>query len=181
MTGGVLKAFALLIFLAAIAISFQNCGASTRSADMLGQSNIALNSNNCDSQGTCTSSADYLWMRIREYEPYRIEHSTLNVGHFNVGGQCGIGDFNVHSFVWELREAFGNQSVVGQGSIDNRCANGQFAVPVILNQVALVQPDQRYTLYLELVGVTDTNQEVSNPMPNSQGTLDIIFTSTPPN
>lgn len=172
-----MKPLAILLVLAGIILSFQNCGETARN-DVLSQSADLLQSD-CE-DGSCLQAADFLWMSIREYEPYKIQLVTVNVGHFNVGGQCGTGTFARHSFLWELREGFGQQRVVGQGFADDRCNSGQFIVPIVPNQLAL-QPDERYTLTMELVGITDTNAEVSNPMPANQGSLDIIFTTDPPN
>ncbi len=171
--------FTLLIILASLLLTFQNCGETARNTGFLEQGADLLQSNSCPGTN-CVTSADYLWMSIREYEPYKIEISTLNVGHFNIGGQCGVGDFPNHSFVWELREGFGAQNIVGQGFSDDRCDNGRFIVPILPNGGFVIQPDQRYTLRMELVGVTSTNEEVSNPMPNNQGSLDILFTTNPP-
>lgn len=178
--GGIVKALTLLVFLAGIILTFQNCGETARNTGILQQTEAYLEPASCPT-GSCLTSADYLWLNIREYNPYQIEISTLNTGHFNVSGLCGVGDFANHSFVWELVEGFGSQRVVGQGFSDNRCVNGRFVVPIVPNGTVVIQPDQRYTLFIELVGITDSNEEVSNPMPNNQGTLDILFTTTPPN
>ncbi len=177
--GGQLKAIALLILISGIVLTFQNCGETARNTGLLQQTENVLGSDTCPTT-SCLQPADFLWMTIREYEPYKIEISTLNVGHFNVGGLCGTGEFQQHSFVWELREGFGNQEVVGQGAEDNLCEFGRFMVPITPNGAVVIQPDQRYTLTMELVGITATNEEISNPMPNNLGTLDILFTTTPP-
>ncbi len=175
-----MKVISILVFLTAIILTFQNCGETARNTGILQQTSDTLQSEAC-ANDSCVNSADYLWLSIREYEPYKIEIATLNVGHFNVGGLCGAGDFATHSFIWELVEGFGQQRLVGQGFEDDRCVNGRFIVPIVPNGNVTIMPDQRYTLTLELVGITETNEEVSNPMPNNQGSLDILFTSTPPN
>lgn len=176
--GEILKVWIVMVFLFGSLLAFQNCGESVRNTGLLAQDSSILQQSNCEETNTCTQPAEYLWLQIREYEPYKIQISTVQT-HFNVGGRCGVGSFSNHSFLWELREGFGDQAVVGQGFEDNRCLNGQFIVPIINNQLALV-PNQRYTLTMELVGVTEANTEVSNPNPSNVATLDILFTTEPP-
>ncbi len=177
--GGRVKAFVALSILLGILLAFQNCGEVSRTNDLLQDSDY-LSETSCVGEESCGQNADYLWLRIREYEPYKIQIATVNGGHFNVGGQCGVGTFTKHSFLWEIREGFGSQSVVGQGFRDDRCINGQFSVP-INPKLKPLEVDKRYTLSLELVGITETGAEVSNPMPSNLGTLDVIFTTEPPN
>jgi hypothetical protein len=176
-----------IILLGALVFAFQNCGETARNTGILQQSQTLFQAENCP-EGQCVSAAETLWMVIREFDPYRIDITSLNAGHFNVSGMCGTGNFAQHSFIWEMRQGFGNQQVVGRGVVDNRCVTGRFSVPIGPNIAVdsngdLIQifADQRYTVTIELVGVTLSNEEVSNPMPNNQGTLDVIFTSTPPN
>lgn len=177
-----MKPFAILLILSAILVAFQNCGESARNTGLLQQSQNALSSTSADNcpQGVCSEAGQFVWMSIREYEPYKIQISTLNAGHFNVGGQCGVGGFPHHSFIWELREGFGAQNIVGQGFSDDLCLSGLFNVPIIPNSVGTIQPDQRYTLNMRLVGVNENNEEVSNPQPSNQGSLDILFTTDAP-
>lgn len=166
------------IILGLTMLGFQNCG-DNLTRDTLSLAEEAISSGQCE-EGVCQSLATQLWMTIREFEPYKIEYSTLDAGaHFNVGGTCGVGMFRHHSFLYELRQGFGDQKIVAQGFVDDRCDSGRFVVPIVINK-APVQPDSRYNLTMELVGLTETNQQVSNPMPSNIGTLDVIFTLDPP-
>lgn len=174
-----MKIFGIIILLLGIVVSFQNCGETAANSNLLSQMDESLaQSSECSAEG-CDQGAEFLWLQIREYNPYKIELATMNIGHFNVAGQCGTSTFSKHSFVWQLYEGFGQQQLVGQGAVDDRCVNGQFVVPIVPNEIAIV-PDQRYTLNIELVGVDANNEEIVNPMRNSQGTLDVIFTTEAP-
>ncbi len=173
-----MKALVPVLLVGTLLFVYQNCGQSVQNSDFLDQTEQLVATSLCEGGG-CTEASELLWLKIREYEPYRIHIATVNFGHFNVGGRCGVGTFGRHSFLWELREGFGSQRLVGQGFQDDRCEFGQFIVPIVPNQLGLV-PDQRYQLSMELVGITSSNREVSNPTPNNQATLDIIFTSEPP-
>lgn len=165
----------LLALLAGILLSFQNCG-EQRGNDFLDLAEEQFaSSQDCQETNTCLQRQDLLWMVIREYSPYRIDITTLNTGHFNVGGICGVGDFVNHSFLWELRSAF-NDTIVGQGFSDNLCDNGRFSVPIVPNTAPVI-PDQRYILDMELVGLQENGAQVSNPMPSNRSSLDIIFSS----
>ncbi len=170
----------LLVFLAfgILLLSFQNCG-NDLTRDTLSLAEETLNPEECV-EGNCATNANQLWMTLREFDPYKIEYATLGAGgHFNVGGICGVGSFDHHSFLYELREGFGAQTVVAQGFIDDRCVAGRFVVPIVINKVAVVT-ERRYNLTIELVGLTETNQQISNPMTSNIGTLDVIFTFEAP-
>ncbi len=175
--GGTVKLITFLsLFL--ILLAFQNCGDSARVNMILADENSSSFADDCIGL-ECVSPEELLWLKIREYEPYKILFSTqAAVGHFNVGGQCGTGLFENHTFLWELREGFGAQNVVGRGFADNRCYLGQFQVPISPN-ISPIFPDQRYQLQLELVGVGTSNEQFTNPMPSNKATLDILFLSTP--
>ncbi len=174
-----MKVVLVFMTMGVILLGFQNCG-DNLTRDTLSMAEEALTPQQC-SEGNCATSANQLWMTIREFDPYKIEYSTLNNGgHFNVGGICGVGQFRHHSFLFEMREGFGAQKVVAQGFVDDRCESGRFVVPILINKEPVV-PDRMYTLSLELVGLTDTNQQVSNPMPSNLGSLNVIFTFEPPN
>ena len=176
--GDSMKWISLLALLAGILFSFQNCG-STQGTDFLRAGEDEINSSQqCTETGTCLQEQDLIWMVIREYSPYKVNIQALNAGHINVGGVCGIGTFVNHSFLWELRQGFGSQTVVGQGFSDNLCNNGRFSVPVIPNMGSVI-PDQLYILEMELVGLQENGAQVSNPMPTNRGSLDIIFESQP--
>lgn len=123
----------------------------------------------------CMNSQELLWLSIREYEPYRIDYDLhLQAGYFYVGGQCGIGLFANHTFLWELREGFGAQNVVGRGFSDNSCHNGQFQVLITPN-AGNILVDRRYQLSLELVGIGEGGVQYTNPMPSNKGSLDVLF------
>jgi hypothetical protein len=166
----------LLVSSFGLLLVFQNCGENA-AVDPLIQNELLLSENQqiCTD---CSSAGSFLWLSIREYDPYKIDISTVTT-HFFVSGQCGTSNFANHSFHWELREGFGAQNLVGRGTSDNRCDTGQFMVPIIPNEADL-QPDRRYTLQLEIVGINNNGQEIRNPAPSNQGALDIIFTSEPP-
>lgn len=159
-------------------LSFQNCGDTGRNSNFLNLAEESINQNSACPNGNCGSDADNLWMQIREYDPYRIQFTTLSQGFFSVGGICGTGNFSNHSFLWVLQESFGAQDIVGQGFSDNLCDSGKFVLPVVPNRKPMV-PDSLYTLEVELVGVTESLQQVSNPMPSNVGVLDIILTTQP--
>ncbi|MEM7647469.1 MAG: hypothetical protein AAF203_11205 [Pseudomonadota bacterium] len=168
-----MRLFSLILGLLIITLTFQNCGDSARNQLVLLDQVDEASLNACEGQ-ECLLSAELLWLLIREYEPYRVDITSLVAGHFTVGGQCGVGAFANHSFVWELREGFGAQRIVGRGVADNRCDLGQFQIPIVLN-IADPEVDQRYQLLVEIVGIDENNSRITNPQPAARGALDIIF------
>jgi hypothetical protein len=169
------KIYFILASLISILLLFQNCGDTARSTTIFADQ--YLSSNGCQTLD-CSTSENLLWMQIREYEPYRVQYATLG-SHFNVGGQCGIGTFKNHSFLWELREGFGTQRVISTGYSDNRCNLGQFQVPIIFNSI-IPNPDQRYQLTMEIVGISSSGEQIANSLPASRSSLDVIFTTSAP-
>jgi len=168
------------ITLLVLVFIFQNCGDSARVSLVTAERyNSSLNQ---DCNGLeCVNPEELLWIKIREYEPYKIHHPTfLEVGHFTIGGQCGTGLFENHTFLWEIREGFGAQAVVGRGFSDNRCYLGQFQIPVAANIINgnPIRANQRYQLRVELVGVGSSNEQFTNPMPTNKSSLDILFLQT---
>lgn len=172
--GGYLKVLLLTALLASIVL-FQNCGETARNTTILADDYLA--SSGCNGLD-CNAPEELLWVQIREYEPYKVQIATLE-GHFTVGGQCGTGTFSSHSFLWELREGFGRQQVIAAGFSDSRCYLGQFQVPIIFNGLPPTA-DQRYQLTMEIVGIGAGGEQVSNPLPASNASLDVIFTTDPP-
>lgn len=156
-------------------MAFQNCGETNRSVGIFAdQSAQFWASENCE-YGRCDGSAELLWMRIREYEPYKVNHGVAtSLGYFTVGGQCGIGHFPSHYFEWNLREGFGGQNVIASGTANNLCDLGQFQVPIFF-EGATPQVNQRYQLTVEIVGVTFEGEHVINPMPTNSSRLDVLF------
>lgn len=177
--GGLVKIAVIVVILSAVLFSFQNCGGSLPSTNFINQAEEILSESGACPNGVCYSESEYLWLQIREYNPYKIQISTLNQGYFNVGGICGTGNFANHSFLWVMKESFGTQDVVGQGFEDNLCESGKFILPIVPNRKPVI-PDSMYFLEVELVGVNGDLQQVSNPMPSNIGVLDIVFTTDAP-
>ena len=75
-----------------------------------------------------------------------------------------MGGFPQHRFHWVLTENFGNEDVIGRGSVDNVCLSGQFQIPIIANQKTF-EVDQRYEVRLEIVGIDKNNSEIAGYSP----------------
>lgn len=171
-----MKTFSLLAILTIFVLAFQNCGEMARNTTVFTDQYASASADSC--QGIdCTPPEELLWLKILEYEPYKIQFSSITAGHFNIAGQCGVSTFPEHSFVYELRQAFGSEVVVGRGFIDNRCDLGQFSVPITANLSIPLQPDRRYRVSLELIGITRRGEQFTNPNPVNQASLEVIFTS----
>lgn len=168
-----MRKFAIISILASVFLAFQNCGETVPQANNFGQVTQSAES---DCRGVdCFAAEELLWLRIREYDPYRISLRNLPSFQFNIGGQCGVGTFEQHTFAYEMIEAFGQQRVVGRGFVDNRCDLGQFSVPITPNIDSNILENQRYTVTLELVGISNDGEQFTNPSPTNQGRLDVIF------
>ena len=114
-----MRIFSFMVGLAVCALAFQNCSESTRNDTIFIEDVVSGSSVDCE-ENDCLQNAGLLWLVIREFEPYRVDIASLGAGHFTVGGQCGAGTFPSHEFVWELREGFGRQEVIGRGVAENR-------------------------------------------------------------
>jgi hypothetical protein len=173
-----MRIFLVLTLLASIVFSFQNCGETARTVGLFADEYSDFNSLTHCQTPECRNSAEMLWMRIREYEPYKVNHETaVTLRYISVGGQCGIGFFPNHYFEWTLREGFGAQNLVAAGSADNICDMGQFQLPILLDPARLPIVDRRYQLTVELIGINDNFQQVTNPQPANNATLDILFSN----
>lgn len=176
-----MRPLVIMALLGAMLVVYQNCGNAVRTQGLFAEQ-VANSSveDDCDSS-YCVTPAELLWIKIRESEPYKVDMATLNegLGHFTVSGKCGIGTFENHSIIFEIRESFGAQRVIGAGQWDNRCDLGQFQVPIISNISSSLtfQPDRKYILRLEIIGLGEGNEPISNPMPANISSLDVVFVS----
>mgnify|MGYP006224792525 FL=1 len=169
-----MRFFAFFLGLGIISLSFQNCG------ELGAGQNAFLNSLDDETSSSCEGvncfhNPEFLWVSIREYEPYRVNMNSLVGGHFMVGGQCGVGQFASHIFVWEYREGFGTQQVVGQGTEEDPCDVGIFQLPVVSNMGVSLQADQRYILDVHIQGYDQEGEVYSNPMPSGRASLEVLF------
>ena len=169
--GGRVKSLIIATFLFSLVLAFQNCGDTSRQNTVLIAQFVDASSA-CD-QGDCSSYDELLWMQIREYEPYKVPAQNLGT-HFTVGGQCGTAGLRNHSFRWQLREGFGAQRIIASNSSNNTCVLGQFQVPIIFGSIA---PDlnSRYQLSMEIIGYNDRGEVLTNSLPASQSSIDVIF------
>jgi hypothetical protein len=164
----------LLVSSFGLLLVFQNCGENA-AVDPLIQNELLLSENQqiCTD---CSSAGSFLWLSIREYDPYKIDISTVTT-HFFVSGQCGTSNFANHSFHWELREGFGAQNLVGRGTSDNRCDTGQlwcllFPMKRICNPIGATPCNWRLWVLTTMV----RKSEIQLPVTKGRWT-----SSSPPN
>lgn len=135
-------------------IFFQNCGGLSERALFSDAGHYGSTpTDECESL-ECFRSGDFVWLQIREFEPYQIRISNIEGNYFTVGGYCGVGGFSNHRFEWELHENFGAEKLIGRGSENNLCNTGKFQVPIIANQETL-NVNRQYMVTLRLIGIQD--------------------------
>ena len=149
---------------------FQNCGGLSERALFSNASHNPISNVECESL-ECFRSSDFLWLQIREFEPYQIKISNIQ-SHFTVGGYCGVGGFSNHRFHWELHENFGAEELVGRGSADDLCDSGQFQIPVIANQKTFSM-NRQYVVTLKLVGIQ--NGVSVGGFPYGEGRVNVLI------
>lgn len=168
-----MKHASALMIVAVLVISFQSCGETARNRVFFVEDYNQASLSGCKSIADCTPSSALLWLKIGEYEPYQMDYSTLSQNYFMISGKCGTSTFPAHGFRYKLVKGFGDQAVVGQRFVENRCELGQFSVPIHWNTT--IEPNQLYIVSLELVGIGEDGELISNPSPANKQSLDVIF------
>lgn len=168
----VVNSLAIILLLV---MCFQSCGDTSRNnvffVDEYDQSSV----DDCRSLTDCEPSPSLLWLKIGEFEPYKMPVSSLTKNYFIIGGKCGTGTYAEHAFRYRLIEGFGNQEIIGERVEENLCEHGQFAVPIRWN-IKAPGPDQLYVVTLELVGIGPDGEMQTNPSPANKQSLDVMFT-----
>ena len=162
-----------MVSLAFVLVSYQNCGGDVRTQGLFSEELSSSSVEEGCSSSACVRPEELLWIKIRESEPYRLNIQNIST-HYTVGGVCGIGTFKSHSVIYEVKEAFGTQNVVGAGYFDDICDLGHFQIAISQNSYIV---DQKYVLTLELVGLGEGKEPISNPMPSNISTIEVIFES----
>ena len=153
-------------------IFFQNCGGLSETALFSDASHYSsVLGDECESL-ECFRSGDFIWLQVREFEPYQIKISNIEGNYFTVGGYCGVGGFSSHRFEWELHENFGAERLIGRGFEDNLCDAGKFQIPIIANQ-EIFTVNRQYVVTLRLLGVH--NGLVVKGFPYGEGRVNVLI------
>ena len=168
----------LLGFILSLLFLFQNCGTSDEDPglfvrDDTSSFNASFDEDQDCFEDLCLPPSETLWLKIKESNPYTVNRFYNTSNHFDVGGTCSSGAFERHTIHWELRHQTGSQAVVGEGFVDNACRVGKYSIAVS----ASIQEDTRYELLVEILGVDESNQAVTNPLRNNSAIIDVIVIS----